>query len=748
MTVTAEQVQKFADLFQGRDDVFGVLLKDGSTKSVRMPLTLARYTRHLTEPDSSLGVYPLRDDGTCSFVVADIDKDDYALALCVAAELNVPAWIERSKSKGHHVWVFFATPTPAIAARRFMQGALDRAGTGKSEIFPKQDKLDVGAIGNFIHLPYAASAPTGRRVVLGSGNTPYSLAEFLWAVSGNLVTLPDDAPLVAPKPKDKKRLPVVEQQPRPACMQAIVDAPNDVGQGYRNEALMRLAAYEITTAQSPDAYELVKQVGDDMGLPLGEINHVLKMNEKGGYEYGCNRKREIPLCEAACNHEACRFDPGYVWPSSASPLPMDAAQDDAEEEAEPEEDVAAPSASLYDEDTAYYRTATPFLREFIEYVVATHGVPRIAAYADAIAFIAGTLGNHVYTYDMGNQAIFPHLWLLVLGPSGSGKTSAIKAVQRYANDVLEPARFLSTTGSTESWIQQLSVEPSRIMVQDEIVTWLQQLRRKGMETGKGVFTDLYSRGNGRPYVHDTRAGGKLEIHSPAITLVAASTVDYFQQSITTDDFRSGFLGRLLILPSDGGLTDPTEIRDKTIEDQFHERFLWIRQCSGEMHFADESREALRLWQKERKEGAYRNAPGEVEGVRNRLAEFALKIAICLHLTEVGEDDPTWYIVRPEQVERAMTFLDWLVPKQIHFIEFGIARSDHERKCQLMRDRLTRAAGKRMARSALRRSFGWESRVFNDVLDTLVQQRYIRTAPSTSGGPGRPAEMITLVRKRA
>src|SRR5712691_8468636 len=86
-----------------------------------------------------------------------------ALALLEAcAECGVPAALERSRSgAGGHVWVFFAAPVAASAARRLgallLRAAMSRRGeldlASYDRLFPNQDFLPQKGFGNLIALP-------------------------------------------------------------------------------------------------------------------------------------------------------------------------------------------------------------------------------------------------------------------------------------------------------------------------------------------------------------------------------------------------------------------------------------------------------------------------------------------------------------------------------------------------------------------------------------------------------------------
>ena len=192
----------FERLFEGRRDAWGTV--EGG--QVKEPVTTAHFLRHLIEPGCSLGIYPLIQDAELAaawekrlggpvgdnFVkwgCSDIDtKGDpeaawpLALNLRRALEaLNIPAWIERTKSKGWHVWVFACEWVPAIVMRRALLAAHQVAGVAASEVNPKQ--TDVGrrvTYGNYVNLPYPAGwERTDRRVIVDENRRAVELHEFV-----------------------------------------------------------------------------------------------------------------------------------------------------------------------------------------------------------------------------------------------------------------------------------------------------------------------------------------------------------------------------------------------------------------------------------------------------------------------------------------------------------------------------------------------------------------------------------------
>ncbi len=116
--------------------------------------------------DFTMGVYPMLTDETCWFLAVDFDKSTWAedakafLETCTSYQ--VPASFERSRSgNGGHVWIFFESPISALLARKLGAILLTNTMNRRPELgmdsydrlFPSQDTLPRGGLGNLIALP-------------------------------------------------------------------------------------------------------------------------------------------------------------------------------------------------------------------------------------------------------------------------------------------------------------------------------------------------------------------------------------------------------------------------------------------------------------------------------------------------------------------------------------------------------------------------------------------------------------------
>ena len=130
-----------------------------------LPLTADVLAAHL-KGKVHVGLYPLLDGDRCWWLAADFDGQDAlvdALMYVKAGRaFQVPVALEVSRSGvGAHAWVFFTAPVPAETARRLGTGLLREAMALRGKVnlasydrlFPSQDLLPSGGVGNLIALP-------------------------------------------------------------------------------------------------------------------------------------------------------------------------------------------------------------------------------------------------------------------------------------------------------------------------------------------------------------------------------------------------------------------------------------------------------------------------------------------------------------------------------------------------------------------------------------------------------------------
>jgi hypothetical protein len=119
------------------------------------------------------GVYLLVKDRTRAIAV-DFDTENRLTVVkfvTTAERYGISAYVERSKSKGYHAWIFFEEQgVLAGKARLVLQHLLHEIGEPAVEIFPKHDALDTNMqYGNFINAPlFGPLVPQEKTVFVDS----------------------------------------------------------------------------------------------------------------------------------------------------------------------------------------------------------------------------------------------------------------------------------------------------------------------------------------------------------------------------------------------------------------------------------------------------------------------------------------------------------------------------------------------------------------------------------------------------
>jgi hypothetical protein len=154
---TAEKIAIFRKLFTGLPDAYGTYdPESGRARQVKAPVTDKVLLDHLIGRQP-YGVYLLVKDRIRAIAV-DFDSDNRLTVAEFAARAKhygIPAYIERSKSKGYHAWIFSEEQGfLAKKARLVLRHLLKEIDSPGAEIFPKQDALDTNTqYGNYINAP-------------------------------------------------------------------------------------------------------------------------------------------------------------------------------------------------------------------------------------------------------------------------------------------------------------------------------------------------------------------------------------------------------------------------------------------------------------------------------------------------------------------------------------------------------------------------------------------------------------------
>lgn len=165
----------FCELFEGNKTAVG--LETGGCLRVPADPTADSWWRDMLRlhlDGVPTGVYPMTQLGPTWRVrwgCIDYDEGDRESLIHarntvkILGRFNITGWIERSRSKGYHVWVFAHTWVAASTMRRALLATAQLVDAPMREINPKQAILSPGQLGNYVRLPY----PGGDKAAVGDG---------------------------------------------------------------------------------------------------------------------------------------------------------------------------------------------------------------------------------------------------------------------------------------------------------------------------------------------------------------------------------------------------------------------------------------------------------------------------------------------------------------------------------------------------------------------------------------------------
>lgn len=168
-------------------------------------LTPNDIVRHL-KGNTTLGIYQLDEENNVKWMCFDVDvqqdyKDDVARVQSYVLQLGVflrdvlgpnTFLVEKSGSKGYHIWVFFAEPVQARLAHSFGKW-VDRNCPPPDgvnlELFPKQVSINK-RFGNLVKLPLGVHVKTGSRCFFMDHN--FDVHQDQWGKLAGVKTLTND----------------------------------------------------------------------------------------------------------------------------------------------------------------------------------------------------------------------------------------------------------------------------------------------------------------------------------------------------------------------------------------------------------------------------------------------------------------------------------------------------------------------------------------------------------------------------
>jgi hypothetical protein len=287
-----------------------------------------------------------------------------------------------------------------------------------------------------------------------------------------------------------------------------------------------------------------------------------------------------------------------------------------------------------------------------------------------LASISGAAGKN-YKYVMPNKLpIFLNIWAIIMGTSSTMKKSTTLTKcsaplyeinkQLHQNFKSELAAYESLSeeekGEVEKPIRDYLIIPSDItverlsdvlsqsrhgiMIQNEFMTLSDMMNRSYSNGLKSFLTDIYD----VPVSHEIsrKSSDTLVVH-PYLSILAATTPDWFREGINKNDINSGFLPRFIFsIKYSNNKKYLSLLEDEYFEideDQFTNRYQLILNNSGVFTIEDEAKEVFKTFDYQIQIENEKTNDKQKPIFNDRLKIYCLKIAGLLALwnNELGEE---------------------------------------------------------------------------------------------------------------
>ena len=334
MPTTAERMMALFAGFANAHGTHGEPVQDGlkwaiktTARTVREPVTVALWERHL-KGEISLGVIPIREDGTCSWGSIDVDQydEDFLRLIERASRAGFPLVPCRSKSGGLHLFLFLVEPAPAAIVQSALRDIAAKLGLAGSEIFPKQTAVlaERGDLGSWMAMSYGPTYGGKIKDQAGLKKTgaEMTIEEFIAAAEQARTTI---AALEVLRRATRSRVAgnVGEAMNKggpfgdgPPCLQHLVEGEM-LGDG-RKRALFHMGVYYKRA--NPDDWQSTLEMANHNymtpPLPSAEVAGVVRSLSRRDYNYTC---REEPMA-SHCDSLTCRSRRFGVGEGSALPV--------------------------------------------------------------------------------------------------------------------------------------------------------------------------------------------------------------------------------------------------------------------------------------------------------------------------------------------------------------------------------------------------------------------------------------------
>jgi hypothetical protein len=385
------------------------------------------------------------------------------------------------------------------------------------------------------------------------------------------------------------------------------------------------------------------------------------------------------------------------------------------------------------------KSTEDFISTYIKYADVLEAPPE-AHEAVATQLLASILNPRVHIQH-GAIKVPLDLWLLLLSNSGFGRNTLVDLSRPILGAADLGSLILNTTwGSKQAFYQNLSEQPTGLLVWPELSVVLKKLGDDRFAGAKEWLTDRYDNFNIPEAIRYRETGKKSDTPSivfgqaPRLNILATSSFDWFFSNLAYEDAAGGFIPRWILKKlGKGKLVPKPPAPDETLLPLLVERLQTASKLKG---VADLSAgEKQYEWWYRRAHGGFSEQPnsGLAMPFFNRLRTHVLKLAVVYEVSQSNS-----LTVTPKAMSRAIKAAHAAEETIFALLSTGMSREGSE--VERMSECIRQAGPDGLLRSQLTHVFQHvRSNDREARLRTLIDAGSVR--PFSRPSQGRRAEVL-------
>lgn len=351
-----------------------------------------------------------------------------------------------------------------------------------------------------------------------------------------------------------------------------------------------------------------------------------------------------------------------------------------------------------------------YLSDFRDYLTKRTDAPAVFHMHAGLCTLSVAMGVSCWV-DGPAREIYPNLNCVLLAPSGMGKSVPLDMATNVIRKAGLGERLLPASFSQEALLERLAQENIGLFVIQEFAAFQALLGRDYNSGAEQTLTELFD--VPETFQRKLRKGEGFTLKSPCVTILGASSPEWFAQAFKGNSLRGGWLARFLFCPSrEAGepIGDPGP-RDEGRETALAGHLRQLRDLHGRF---DTSAVKVQYDDFAKKCRMAARESAEFGGMRSRGPIMALKLAMLFHVSE----DPRTAVLTPKDMRSAIAFVERTHTAAEYYLTNEVAydRKDAER---IRLVEIVRAKGGCAPWSVVLKNSHMDKSEFQRAVDTLV-----------------------------